>query len=61
MKSFVVIGLGRFGSEAAIRLSEQGCEVLRRQKERWRELWAVPQSRFVVRCVFRRPCLPRGL
>lgn len=28
MKSFVVIGLGRFGIEAAIRLSEQGCEVL---------------------------------
>ena len=28
MKSYVVIGLGRFGSEAAIRLSQQGCEVL---------------------------------
>ena len=28
MKSFVVIGLGRFGSEAALRLSQQGCEVL---------------------------------
>ena len=28
MKSFVVIGLGRFGSEAAIRLARQGCEVL---------------------------------
>ncbi|MBO5837756.1 MAG: TrkA family potassium uptake protein [Oscillospiraceae bacterium] len=28
MKSFVVIGLGRFGSEAAIRLAQQGCEVL---------------------------------
>lgn len=28
MKSFVVIGLGRFGSEAALQLSKQGCEVL---------------------------------
>lgn len=28
MKSFVVIGLGRFGSQAAIRLYQQGCEVL---------------------------------
>lgn len=28
MKSFVVIGLGRFGSEAAKRLCQQGCEVL---------------------------------
>ena len=28
MKSFVVIGLGRFGSEAAISLCRQGCEVL---------------------------------
>ncbi len=28
MKSFIVIGLGRFGSEAALRLSQQGCEVL---------------------------------
>ena len=28
MKSFVVIGLGRFGTQAATRLSQQGCEVL---------------------------------
>ena len=28
MKSFIVIGLGRFGSEAARGLSAQGCEVL---------------------------------
>ena len=28
MKSYVVIGLGRFGSEVARRLFEQGCEVL---------------------------------
>ena len=28
MKSFIVIGLGRFGSEAARSLSRQGCEVL---------------------------------
>jgi len=28
MKSFVVVGLGRFGTEAAVRLSRQGCEVL---------------------------------
>lgn len=28
MKSFIVIGLGRFGSEAAKRLCQQGCEVL---------------------------------
>ena len=28
MKSFVVIGLGRFGSEAARKLCQQGCEVL---------------------------------
>lgn len=28
MKSFVVVGLGRFGSEVAKRLCEQGCEVL---------------------------------
>lgn len=28
MKSFIIIGLGRFGSEAAISLSRQGCEVL---------------------------------
>ena len=28
MKSFVVIGLGRFGTEAAKRLCQQGCEVL---------------------------------
>ena len=28
MKSFIVIGLGRFGSEAAKSLCEQGCEVL---------------------------------
>ncbi len=28
MKSFVVVGLGRFGSEAARKLCQQGCEVL---------------------------------
>ena len=28
MKSYIVIGLGRFGSEAARRLCELGCEVL---------------------------------
>lgn len=28
MKSFVVVGLGRFGSQAAKRLCQQGCEVL---------------------------------
>lgn len=28
MKSFVVVGLGRFGSQTAKRLSQQGCEVL---------------------------------
>ena len=28
MKSFVVIGLGRFGTEAALQLSAAGCEVL---------------------------------
>ncbi len=28
MKSFIVIGLGRFGSQAARRLYQQGCEVL---------------------------------
>ncbi len=28
MKSFIIIGLGRFGSEAAVSLSKQGCEVL---------------------------------
>ena len=28
MKSFVIIGLGRFGSQAARRLCQQGCEVL---------------------------------
>lgn len=28
MKSFIVVGLGRFGSQAARRLCEQGCEVL---------------------------------
>ena len=28
MKSFIVVGLGRFGSEAALRLREAGCEVL---------------------------------
>jgi trk system potassium uptake protein TrkA len=28
MKSFVIVGLGRFGSEAAKRLCQQGCEVL---------------------------------
>ena len=28
MKSYVVIGLGRFGSEAAIELTAQGCDVL---------------------------------
>lgn len=28
MKSFIVVGLGRFGSQAAKRLCQQGCEVL---------------------------------
>lgn len=28
MKSFVVVGLGRFGTQAALRLCQQGCEVL---------------------------------
>ena len=28
MKSFIIIGLGRFGSEAALSLCRQGCEVL---------------------------------
>ena len=28
MKSYIVIGLGRFGSEVALRLCEYGCEVL---------------------------------
>ena len=28
MKSYIVIGMGRFGSEAARRLCELGCEVL---------------------------------
>ena len=28
MKSFVIVGLGRFGSEAALQLSAAGCEVL---------------------------------
>ena len=28
MKSFIVIGLGRFGTEAAMSLTRQGCEVL---------------------------------
>ena len=28
MKSFIVVGLGRFGSQAAKRLYQQGCEVL---------------------------------
>lgn len=28
MKSFVIVGLGRFGTEAARRLCQQGCEVL---------------------------------
>ena len=28
MKSYIVIGLGRFGAEAARRLCELGCEVL---------------------------------
>ena len=28
MRSYVIIGLGRFGSEAAKKLSQQGCEVL---------------------------------
>ena len=28
MKSYIVIGLGRFGSQAAKRLCEYGCEVL---------------------------------
>lgn len=28
MKSYIVIGLGRFGTEVACRLCEQGCEVL---------------------------------
>ena len=28
MKSYIVVGLGRFGTEVACRLCEQGCEVL---------------------------------
>ncbi len=28
MKSFVIVGLGRFGTQAALRLCQQGCEVL---------------------------------
>lgn len=28
MRSFVIVGLGRFGTEAALRLSDAGCEVL---------------------------------
>ena len=28
MKSYVVVGMGRFGSEAAVRLCQLGCEVL---------------------------------
>ncbi len=28
MKSYIIIGLGRFGTEAALRLCEYGCEVL---------------------------------
>ena len=28
MKSYIVIGLGRFGAQAATRLCELGCEVL---------------------------------
>ena len=28
MKSYIVVGLGRFGTEAAKRLCELGCEVL---------------------------------
>ena len=28
MKSYIVIGLGRFGTEVAIRLCQLGCEVL---------------------------------
>ena len=28
MRSYIVIGLGRFGSEAAIELTAQGCDVL---------------------------------
>ena len=28
MKSFVIVGLGRFGTQAATRLCQQGCEVL---------------------------------
>ena len=28
MKSYIVIGLGRFGTQAAKRLYELGCEVL---------------------------------
>ena len=28
MRSFIVVGLGRFGSQAAVRLCQQGCEVL---------------------------------
>ena len=28
MKSFIIVGLGRFGSQAARRLCQQGCEVL---------------------------------
>ena len=28
MRSYIIVGLGRFGSEAALRLCEYGCEVL---------------------------------
>ena len=28
MKSFIVVGLGRFGTQVALRLSQEGCEVL---------------------------------
>ena len=33
MKSYIVIGLGRFGSEVAIRLCQLGCEVLAVDRE----------------------------
>ncbi len=33
MKSYIVIGLGRFGTEAAIRLCQLGCEVLAVDRE----------------------------
>ena len=33
MKSYIVIGLGRFGTEVALRLCQLGCEVLAVDKD----------------------------